>query len=184
MTSRVRVLHLERTERRVLSITLLVICVLVSGFVAIRMRQATIIEYLAKQNISEAVDAMLNDSDYPYVLMNDHGVITEWNPAMERLTGYDRSEIIGVPGVVEKIIPPDMQSQHYAAYTDALANPSLVNKTIRVRNCELVCKDGTRKPIQITVRIVQTRHDGKVAAAHFDEPATIREIEPPPARED
>lgn len=176
MTSRVRVLHLERTERRVLSITLLVLSVLVSGFVAIRMRQATIIEFLAKQNITEAIDAMLNDSDYPYVLMNDQGVITEWNPAMERLTGYDRSEIIGIPGAVEKIIPPNMQSRHYAAYTAALANQSLVNKTTRVSHCELVCKDGTRKPIQITVRVVQTRHDGKIAAAHFDEPGSVREV--------
>lgn len=171
-TKHVRALITNPETRKSLSLLLFGMMLIGGVFLALHARQATIIHLIAQQNTTEAIDALLNDSDFGYVLMKDTGNVVEWNPAMERLTGYDRSEMICDRNAIEKLMTPEMYQQHSQCFKNAFLSNS--KPKVTHVSCELIRKDGKAIPVQITVRVVQTRHDGKYAIAHFDKAEQIK----------
>ncbi|WP_198170441.1 PAS domain S-box protein [Deinococcus arboris] len=67
---------------------------------------------LARLTHQEAVHAaVLNSSLDAVIVMDEHGKVTEWNPAAERLFGYRREELIGQE-LAAHIIPPEWRDAH------------------------------------------------------------------------
>lgn len=86
-----------------------------------------------------------------------NGIITNWNPAAERLYGYLASEVNGQP--ISMLIPSDRHNEV----------PEIMQKIIqgeRVEHYETVriCKDGQLKDISLTVSPIKDQ-DGKIIGA-------------------
>ena len=169
-------LVLKKETRSKIAYVLIIGAILLTAFVATHARQATIMGLLAEESTVDAINAMLNDSDYGYVIMTQDERVIEWNPAMERLTGWDRREISLEPDGLMKIMPLEYRAKHKAAVVKAFGNMQ-AQRVVRV-NTFLIHRNGTHIPVQITVRLVQTRHDGVVAVAHFDRSEAVAMITP------
>ncbi len=95
--------------------------------------------------VETAVDA--------FVGMDADGRVNEWNPAAERLLGFDRQDVIGQP-LRDLIIPPAYRAAHDAAVarrgTDVPTGPLLR------RELEALRSDGSLVPIELQVSAVRS----------------------------
>jgi PAS domain S-box-containing protein len=100
--------------------------------------------------------ALVDSSDDAIISKNLQGTITSWNPAAERMFGYEAREAIGRS--IRIIIPADRQDEE-TAVLDRIKRGETIShyETIRCR------KDGTCLPISLTVSPV--RIDGAVIGA-------------------
>lgn len=102
------------------------------------------------------LSALVASSDDAIISKNLQGTIMSWNPAAERMFGYEASEAIGRS--IRIIIPADRQDEETAVLDRIKRGESISHyETIRCR------KDGTCLPISLTVSPV--RIDGAVIGA-------------------
>jgi PAS domain S-box-containing protein len=110
------------------------------AFAAVR-RMASIIEFSQDAIISGTLD----------------GIITSWNPAAERMFGYNSDEMVGKS--VDLTIPQDRAGEARDVVARASAGEAVEElETVRVR------KDGTAFPVALTVSPVRD-DDGAVVGA-------------------
>ena len=83
------------------------------------------------------------------VSMDEHGMVTYWNPSAERTFGVARSEAVGRP-VAELIIPERFRAAHWAGLGRFLVDGS---GPVLDRSIEVVAMraDGTEFPAEITI---------------------------------
>ena len=94
----------------------------------IRLRYAAIVEFSDDAIIAKTLD----------------GVISEWNPAAERLFGYTQYEAIGQP--ITMIIPPDLHEEEYEILSRLRAGERIDHyETVRVT------KAGERIDVSLTI---------------------------------
>jgi PAS domain S-box-containing protein len=102
--------------------------------------------------------ALVAYSDDAIVAKNLDGVITDWNPAAERIFGYTAAEAIGRP--ITMLLPPERQheEQHIMA---TLRRGERIDHfdTVRVR------KDGTMVDVSVSVSPIKDRTGRVVGAA-------------------
>ena len=95
------------------------------------------------------VRAMLDAALDAIVAMDAQGRILEFNRAAEEMFGYQRDEVLGAP-LAEKIVPPDLRSNH----VDGLALRLRENRGsilgLRVRTAAMRA-DGEEFPVELTV---------------------------------
>lgn len=123
-----------------------------------------------------AISALHESSDHGYAELDEHGRVTEWNPALARWTGYTEDEMRGHD--ILALMPPDKRAGHERGYAEIIADPKSKGKTFVVQ-CELQPRDPAKKPMQVRVnaRVVQPPGEGKrYAVALIDRERKIVEL--------
>jgi PAS domain S-box-containing protein len=80
------------------------------------MLESTTVEFdlaLSQARLRAALDGIIT--------IDARGVVVEWNPAAERIFGYDRAEAVG-QSMGELIVPPELRDQHRAGMRRYLAS--------------------------------------------------------------
>ncbi len=95
--------------------------------------------------VETAVDA--------FVGIDTDGRVNEWNPAAERLLGFDRQDVIG-QSLRDLIIPPAYRAAHDAAV--ARRGTDLPTGPLMRRELEALCSDGSLVPIELQVSAVRS----------------------------
>jgi len=87
------------------------------------------------------------------VVIDEGGLVVDWNPASERTFGYARQDAIGKP-VAELIIPEHYRNAHHTGMQRYLGGgePRVLNQRIGVEACR---SDGTMLPVELAVTEVQ-----------------------------
>jgi len=91
------------------------------------------------------------------VVIDETGVIVDWNPAAERTFGFSRQQAIGQP-VAELIIPEGRRGAHHSGlqrYLDG-GEPRFLNQRVEVEACRA---DGTDLPVELAV--TEAKVDGR-----------------------
>lgn len=110
------------------------------------------------ERVQAARLAAIVDSSFDAIIAKDlNSVITDWNPAAERMFGYSAGEAIGRPITI--LIPAELQDEEANIIRRIRANERVDSfETVRVR------KDGTRIHVSLTVSPIRDP-DGKVVGA-------------------
>src|SRR5688572_14512015 len=90
-----------------------------------------------------AVDAALDA-----IVTVDHvGAVVQFNPAAERLFGYRREDVIGLP-LADLIIPPDQRADHWAGLLRVVAGgePRILDRRI---TRTALHRDGHALPVEL-----------------------------------
>lgn len=102
--------------------------------------------------------AAIIDSSFDAIVAKDlNSIITDWNPAAERMFGYSAEEAIGKP--ITMLIPPELQDEEANIIRRVRANERVDSfETVRLR------KDGTRIHVSLTVSPIRDA-EGRVIGA-------------------
>ena len=102
--------------------------------------------------ISERMRAILDTALDALVAMDHEGRIVEFNPAAERIFGFDRSEVIG-RSLADSIIPPARRDAHTQGLAQYLATgaAAVLGKRIELTGQRA---DGTPMPVELSVNRV------------------------------
>jgi len=92
---------------------------------------------------------LLNLARDAVIAMDTQGLVTDWNPAAERLLGFSRDQAIGAK-LSELIIPPAQRAAHEAGFKRFLhtRQPTIMNRLIEV---EAQHQDGTLIAVELAV---------------------------------
>lgn len=99
---------------------------------------------------SARVDAtVLRASLDGIVSIDDHGQVLEFNPAAERMFGYERGEVLGTD-MAELIVPPARREAHRRGLRRLLDGgaPRMLDQRIEL---EAMRADGSRFPVEIAI---------------------------------
>src|SRR4051794_11156047 len=104
---------------------------------------------------------VIGSSEDAIILKDLDGIITDWNPAAERLYGYHAAEVIGRS--IGLLIPPE-RADEMAAVLERLRRGERVEhyETVRVR------KDGARLDISVGVSPLRDARGVLIGAACFE----------------
>lgn len=99
-------------------------------------------------------DAIINQTDDGFVIINDAGRIDMVNPAVSSLFGYSEGELLQQP--VSMLLPEEERRQHdhYLTHSDLHA-PKIIHRT---RSLQGRRKDGSLFPLELTVSPMQFGH--------------------------
>lgn len=83
------------------------------------------------------------------IVMNEHGLVVEFNPMAEQVFGYTRDQAVGQP-LSELIVPPAMRERHRAGYRRYVETgvATLIGKRIEI---EAMRADGSTIPVEMTM---------------------------------
>ncbi len=98
--------------------------------------------------------AILDSSLDPIVAMDHEGRITEFNPAAERIFGYNKQDVVG-KRLAEVLIPPSLREKHSEGFARHLATGE--SRVLgRLLEMTALCADGREIPVEIAItRIAQ-----------------------------
>jgi PAS domain S-box-containing protein len=102
--------------------------------------------------------AAIVESSFDAIVAKDlNSIITDWNPAAERMFGYTAEEAVGKS--IKMLIPPELQDEEDDIIRRIRANERVDSfETVRLR------KDGTRIHVSMTVSPIRDP-DGRVVGA-------------------
>ncbi|MEO8005852.1 MAG: PAS domain S-box protein [Betaproteobacteria bacterium] len=107
--------------------------------------------------IVKRLAAIVESTDDAITAKTLQGIITDWNPAAERLFGYTAAEIIGRP--IGVLIPPDRAEEEAGILVRIGQGQGIRNfETVRMR------KDGQTFPVSVTISPIWGP-DGAIAGA-------------------
>ena len=97
----------------------------------------------------ENTRAILDTASDPFVSMNRHGAITEWNRCAETIFGWSREEVIGRQ-VGELLVPPALRSAYEDGVDQIIAG---IEATALDRRLEVTAlhRDGHQIPVELAV---------------------------------
>jgi PAS domain S-box-containing protein len=104
----------------------------------------------AELRASEARHAAILETALDCIVsMDHHGLITEWNPAAERVFGVSREEALGRE-MAEVIIPPAYRAAHRGGLAQYLATGEahVIGRRIEITG---VRKDGSEFPVELAI---------------------------------
>ncbi len=103
----------------------------------------------AQQQSEQYTGAILETALDGIIGMNETGRITEWNPAAERIFGYQRADVLGQE-LGELIVPPTLREQHRQGLARYLETGAAY---VLDRRLELnaVRADGTEFPVELAI---------------------------------
>jgi two-component system NtrC family sensor kinase len=125
--------------------------------------------------------AIINGALDGIVVIDDTGIVREFNRAAEDMFGYSRSEALGTP-IVELIIPDLHRDRHTAGfqgYVNGTATAQMIGRRIET---EARRKDGEIFHVELTI-IEMTGTDRRVFAGYLRDLTERREMEAQVARQ-
>ena len=111
--------------------------------------------------------AFVQASPDPAVGVTLDGVITDWNPAAERLYGYSAEEALGAP--LEMLVPPELREATAAWVARASAG-----EAVSQVETQRMTKDGRRIDVSISVAPVRDERGAIIGSAAFTRDITLR----------
>jgi len=98
------------------------------------------------------------------IVMNERGLVVEFNPMAERVFGYTRDQAVGQP-LSDLIVPPEMRERHREGYRRYVETgvATLIGKRIEI---EAMRADGSTIPVEMTMTEVVLATE-RVFAAHL-----------------
>jgi two-component system CheB/CheR fusion protein len=114
---------------------------------------------------AETFQTLAETSREGIVIASTTGVIQFVNPAIEKLFGYTRGELIGA--TVKRLMPPEQNLAHDGYMKNYLQTgvPKIIG---RGRQLTAMRKDGSRFPIYLSIGDINTRHARLFAAVIVD----------------
>jgi PAS domain S-box-containing protein len=140
---------------------------LVAGMRSRERERTAQAEHTTRQETTERLAAIVEDSDDAIVGKNLDSIITTWNPAAERIFGYRADEAIGRP--ITLIIPPERVAEEETV----LARLRRGERTTHFDTVRRT-KDGRRIDVSITVSPVRDAKDRVVGASKIARDITER----------
>jgi two-component system sensor histidine kinase/response regulator len=98
-----------------------------------------------------------------YVVIDERSRVIDWNPAAERLFGWSREEVLGIP-ITETIIPPWFRGPHRRGMQRFLATGH-APVTERKLRLPALTKAGQEIPVELSISAVRT--DSRYTFAAF-----------------
>jgi diguanylate cyclase (GGDEF)-like protein/PAS domain S-box-containing protein len=98
--------------------------------------------------------SMIDTAADAYIAIDGAGVVQDWNPAAERMFGWDRGEIIGRE-LAEHLIPPELRDQHRAGL-GRFARDQVARVLGQTLELSALRRDGSRFPIELTIWTSET----------------------------
>ncbi len=96
----------------------------------------------ALQEANDRLETLINASPLPIITFTTDGNITRWNPAAERVFGWNEAEVLGSP---LPFIPREKLDEHRAMRARDLRGENFTNAELQRRR-----KDGSRIDIQVS----------------------------------
>jgi PAS domain S-box-containing protein len=111
-----------------------------------------------------ADDAALAATSLAYVRIDRLGLVTDWNPAAERMFGWTRAEVLGQP-LSDTIVPPALRAAHAAGFARHLVTG---HASVLGRRLELPARhrDGRELQVEMTIDAVDNGAGGYCAFIH------------------
>ena len=110
-------------------------------------------DQVERRELELRTSAVLASALEAIVTMDEHGRIVDFNPAAERMFGYDHNDVAG-ESLADVLIPPELRDRHRSGFARFLetGQSTILGKHLEV---EALRADGERIPIELTVTQVQ-----------------------------
>ena len=121
----------------------------------------------------EAIDALrrmaalVEFSEDPIIGLSLDGLVTEWNPAAERLYGHSKDDMLGTSVAV--LVPPELRGR-----TGDLLGRVRAGEVIRQLDTQRMAKDGRRIDVSISMTPITDDAGTIIGAAAFTRDITER----------
>ncbi len=154
----------------------------VHGFFAVardltdlKAREQELVSRIAAQEAEEAYHAAVVGTALDgIVIMDDQGLVVDFNPAAEAIFGYTKTEALGRP-VADLIIPEEFRTAHTEGMR-AYLETGLSRVLGKRLELPAVLADGTRIPIELAITDV-TRGGRRLFAAHMRDLSAAKRAE-------
>lgn len=103
----------------------------------------------AEHNYGDArsfLELVVGASPVPIVTHDQHGNITQWNPAAEKLLGWSEREVLGRP---PPMIPPENRDQFRMTLSNVVGDGSIF-----LADVPALCKDGSRISCDVSMGLL------------------------------
>jgi diguanylate cyclase (GGDEF)-like protein/PAS domain S-box-containing protein len=104
--------------------------------------------------------ALVEFSEDPIIGLTLDGLITDWNPAAERLYGYSTEEAVGAS--IRMLVPPELRGR-----TGNLLEKVRAGEVVRQLDTQRMAKDGRRVDVSISMAPIRDDSGRIVGAAAF-----------------
>src|SRR3954462_7093967 len=111
--------------------------------------------------------ALVEFSEDPIIGLTLDGVVTDWNPAAERLYGYATAEMLGES--IGALVPPELRGR-----TGNLLAQVRAGEVVRQLDTQWMAKDGRRIDVSISMAPIRDAAGTIVGAAAFTRDITER----------
>jgi diguanylate cyclase (GGDEF)-like protein/PAS domain S-box-containing protein len=111
--------------------------------------------------------ALVEFSEDPIIGLTLDGVVTDWNPAAERLYGYAKEEMLGASIAV--LVPPELRGR-----TGNLLAKVRAGEVVRQLDTKRMAKDGRRIDVSISMAPIRDDAGTIVGAAAFTRDISMR----------
>jgi diguanylate cyclase (GGDEF)-like protein/PAS domain S-box-containing protein len=111
--------------------------------------------------------ALVEFSEDPIIGLTLDGVVTDWNPAAERLYGYAKEEMLGASIAV--LVPPELRGR-----TGNLLAKVRTGEVVRQLDTRRMAKDGRRIDVSISMAPIRDDAGTIVGAAAFTRDISMR----------
>ncbi len=101
----------------------------------------------------EMLEALFREATEGMIVSDTEGVIRMANPAAERLFGYERGELVGLP--VDDLVPHSAEADH-AAHREAFYKGPEARKMGKGRDLFGLRKDGSQFPVEVSLNSFRT----------------------------
>lgn len=111
--------------------------------------------------------ALVESSEDPVIGLTLDGLITDWNPAAERLYGYSAEEALGASIIM--LVPPERRGG-----SGSLLATVRAGEVVRQVDTQRMAKDGRRIDVSISMSPIRDEAGGIVGAAAFTRDIRMR----------
>ena len=111
--------------------------------------------------------ALVESSEDPVIGLSLEGLITDWNPAAERLYGYSAQEALGASIVI--LVPPERRGG-----SGSLLATVRAGEAVRQIDTQRMAKDGRRIDVSISMSPIRDEAGTIVGAAAFTRDISMR----------
>ena len=111
--------------------------------------------------------ALVEFSEDPIIGLTLDGLVTDWNPAAERLYGYSEAEMLGAS--IAALVPPELRGR-----TGNLLERVRAGEVVRQLDTQRMAKDGRRIDVSISMTPITDAAGAIIGAAAFTRDITER----------
>jgi diguanylate cyclase (GGDEF)-like protein/PAS domain S-box-containing protein len=111
--------------------------------------------------------ALVEFSEDPIIGLTLDGIVTDWNPAAERLYGYAEVEMLGQS--IAALVPPELRGR-----TGNLLDQVRAGEVVRQLDTQRMAKDGRRIDVSISMAPIRDAAGAIVGAAAFTRDISMR----------